>query len=264
MKKPFHIVLNVKKAVNKPNTIQNNNNHCPFCSFDNLKNEHGVLGEKDNMLWIKNKYPVLEGAEQTLIIETNTCEGNLGNYQEEVAKDLFRFAFENRDKMLQTNKFKEVVFLKNSGARSDGSVHHAHMQLVGLKEVEISKAAITDSLSGEVAFENEHTKVLLADNPTGEKYEFAVIWDRKSEEMDYVKRVQQIVRYLSVFKNGKFQDYNFYFHEDENVKVLKIIPRGYVSIYLLGFGVKQVPNDLKEIAEELRVFIQREENSPVN
>lgn len=264
MKKPNHIILNIKEAASKPNTIQSKTENCPFCSFENLKKERSVLGEKGNMLWIKNKYPVLGGAEQTLIIETNTCDGNLGNYHEDVAKELFRFTLENRETMLQTNQFNEVVLIKNNGARSDGSVHHAHMQLVGFKEAAIAKTSITDSLSGEVAFENEHTKVLLSDNPTGEKYEFAVIWDRESVEMDYVKRVQQVVRYLSIFKEGKFQDYNFYFHEDEKIRVLKIVPRGYVSIYLLGFGLKQVPNDLKEIARELRHFIQLEENSPLN
>jgi galactose-1-phosphate uridylyltransferase len=93
----------------KPITINNDSIVCPFCSLEVLRSEGRILNQKGQMLWLDNKYPILENTKQTLIIETNNCIDNLSSYSEEHAKELFDFAFKTRNHMM-AKMFKDVRF----------------------------------------------------------------------------------------------------------------------------------------------------------
>lgn len=254
MSNSYNIPLKMSISSSKPTTINNDSIVCPFCSVDELRNEGRLLNQNGQMLWLDNKYPMLEKTKQTLIIETNNCIDNLSSYSEEYAKELFDFAFKTRNHMMENKDFKDVLFFKNQGAKADGSVHHAHMQLVGLYNHASNSPKIEETLTGAIVYQGHNVKVTVSDNPMGEKYEFNVIWKTKNHNFEYVKWVQQVIRYFTVFKGGRFSDYNFYYYEKNNVSALKIVPRGAVSIYFLGFGLKQVPDDIHQVAEELIKF----------
>lgn len=248
------LYLDMKMARGKPNTFKEGSPAlCPFCDKDSLYEARQVLEEKNGVLWIDNKFPTLKYTKQTLIIEHPNCSEDLTTYSSEHANFLFDFAFEKRRQMLESGEFKDVIFFKNHGWLSGGSVKHEHMQLVGLEDVDYPEHRILESTNGPTVYSNESLKVTVSSVPLSEIYEFNVVWT--DAKHDYVKWIQNTLRFLKVFWGGKFDNYNLMYHQEKGVNVIKIVPRHPESIYLLGFGLHQAPTDAEEVAKEFKQFL---------
>lgn len=257
MSSKYSITLNTAASKNKPNTVVSKNGVCPFCNDKKplILQDGLMLEDRGEMFWAENKFPLLENTYQTLIVETNKCGESIATYDLTYAKELFKFIFECRDKMLNMNKFKEVIFFKNHGVYSDSSISHSHSQLVGLKDQTYSHSEIEDSLNGPVVFEDNNLRVTVSSIPRAEFYEFNVVWNKEHTNEDYVYWVQGLIKYLTVFKHGKFSSYNLVFHETTTENIIKVVPRKPNSIYYIGFGIRQTPNDILQIAEEISQYI---------
>ncbi|MDA1674662.1 MULTISPECIES: DUF4931 domain-containing protein [Bacillus cereus group] len=259
MNHKYDITLNTKIAKSKPNTVTNNDTVCPFC--DDTKPqiiESGLmLEDRKKMFWAKNKFPLLEDTYQTLIVETNRCGESLATYTLEYATQLFKFIFECRDKLIQTGKYKEVIFFKNHGIHSDSSISHSHSQIIGLNKLSYDYQEIEDSIEGPTVYQNEKIRVTVSKIPRAEFYEFNVTWKKEDESYQYVEWVQTLIKYLSIFKGGKFNSYNLVFHETEAENIIKVIPRKPNSVYYIGFGIRQTPNDTEQIAKEIQEFTKK-------
>ncbi|MFP3727131.1 DUF4931 domain-containing protein [Priestia filamentosa] len=250
------IKLNTARGRNKPNTVVNKNVTCPFCTDTKplIIQDKLMLEDRGKMFWIENKFPLLEEAYQTLIVETDKCGESFATYSLEYAKELFSFIFECRDKMLETKGFKEVILFKNHGHYSDSSISHSHSQLVGLKENTYDYKEIEDSMTGPLVYKDNNVRVTVSKVPRAEFFEFNVIWKRQNQTQDYVKWVQTLIQYLSVFKKGRFTSYNLVFHETDEECMIKVIPRKPNSVYYIGFGIRQTPRDTEQIANEIKKF----------
>jgi len=257
MTNKYSIILNTAASKNKPNTVVSKTGVCPFCDDRKpLISQDGLmLEDRGKMFWAENKFPLLENTYQTLIVETNNCGESFATYDLKYATELFKFIFECRDKMLNMNKFKEVIFFKNHGVYSDSSISHSHSQLVGLKEQTYSHSEIEGSLEGPIVFKNSKLRVTVSSIPRAEFYEFNVVWNKEHADDEYVYWVQGLIKYLSIFKNGKFTSYNLVFHETSTENIIKVVPRKPNSIYYIGFGIRQTPNDITQIAEEIRQYM---------
>lgn len=250
------IVLDTNITKKKPSTVGKvtGDVSCPFCEISTGKGDNVIIGRKNKIIWMENKFPMLKDAYQTVLVETDNCIDDLSTYSFEHAVDLFRFALEKRYELLSTGAYKEVLFFKNHGVLSDSSVHHAHMQLVGLKEHQWSTKEVKESLEGFEVHREDRVQVNVSATPLGEFYEFNVTWEKEDDSFKWVHWVQTIIRYIKTFKNGKMSDYNLAFYEIEGMRILKIIPRKPISVYFLGYGLKQTPNDMEQIANEIRKF----------
>ena len=87
---PLHHILeyNLDIGKTKPDTVHRDESYCPFCDVAHLKN---IMDTKGHMIWLENAYPVLKDSWQTLIIETDDCDGDFSTYDAAYAVDLIRF-----------------------------------------------------------------------------------------------------------------------------------------------------------------------------
>lgn len=250
------ILFDTSMASKKPRTVGLNEeaSDCQFCKTEKMMKTNVVLAKQGKFLWVENKYPILKNTYQTVLLETDTCEEDLTTYSLEYAKELFKFALEKRKELLSVYGFKEVLFFKNHGALADASIKHAHMQLVGLTNNQLSLEEIQKTTKGYTIYEAEGLQVNVSDIPLSEFYEFNICWEKQNVSYDFVYWVQTIIRYLEHFKDGKFQDYNFSFYEFKDTYTIKIFPRKPASLYLLAYGLKQLPNDIQKVALEVRKY----------
>ncbi len=125
-----HLHFDMHIGRQKPENIRNREAACPFCFPDELD---GILEQRGEMIWLKNKYPVLQDATQTLVIETSQCNSELSVYEKDHLYALFAFGVEKWLEMTESGSYRSVLFFKNHGPYSGGSIRHPHMQIVGLK-----------------------------------------------------------------------------------------------------------------------------------
>lgn len=87
-----HLLFNTSIGVKKPENIRNKMQPCPFCDREQLT---GFLAEEGPILLLKNKYPVLENAFQTVLIETDECQGELSEYEPSHLHRLLQFGLKH-------------------------------------------------------------------------------------------------------------------------------------------------------------------------
>ena len=130
--------------VKRAETIEDNPG-CPFCSRHLLEE---ILDEDGSILLVKNKYPVLEDTFQTVLVETDDCLSELSLYPKEHLYRVLRFGIRNWFAMIQSGEYASVLFFKNHGPYSGGTIRHPHMQIVGLKHYDYHKNFSPDQFKG--------------------------------------------------------------------------------------------------------------------
>ena len=75
MNKPLR--FNIELGRTKPVNIRNEQVRCPFCDRSKLTD---ILDTSGHIIWLMNKYPVLEKTWPTVIIETETDKANFLPY----------------------------------------------------------------------------------------------------------------------------------------------------------------------------------------
>lgn len=242
---------------NRPKTVGNKTvKNCPFCQKEELFKTNKVL-EDNSFLWIENRYPYLKGTYQTVIIESDSCENDFTNYSIEYAHALLEFCMNKREEWKNSKLFRDVLLLKNHGVQSDSSIHHAHMQLVGLYDSEYNSKGFESSVKGPVVFENEGVCVTVSAIPQAEFYEFNVKWSKEEKTSLYVEWIQHLIRFVFYFQNGKYDSYNLAFHSNDTHHFVKVIPRKPNSIFYLGYGLKQSPDNTQDVAKEIYNLFQK-------
>lgn len=259
MEEKYNIVLKTELAQKKPHTVGNKQaNNCPFCNKNGIQTEH-ILKETEEFVWFKNKFPTLEDTDQTLILETMSCDEDITTYSKEYLHRLFDFVFARRTEMIHTGKYKEVILFKNHGIQSCSSIHHAHIQLVGLEKTSYQKQLIEDFLEGSVIYENEKTKVTVSKTPSSEFYEFNIVWEKDVTDKKHIDWLQYIVQFILQTKFKNTTDYNIVFHETETQGIFKVYPRKPNSILFIGFGLRQEPSDVPAVANSVKEFVTKKE-----
>ena len=102
-----------------------------FCDRENLTD---ILATEGSIIWLK-KFPTLKDTFQTVLIETDNCEDHIATYTEEHMRSLIRFSIKHWLNLQKNEEFTSVILYKNHGPFSGGSLHHAHMQIIGMKYV---------------------------------------------------------------------------------------------------------------------------------
>lgn len=253
---------------NKPNTYRNKNIECPFCNFYNNKGDNKVITRNGNQMLIENKFPVYSNAHQTVLVENSTCQYDLSNYNDETLFAVLSFGLLNWLEMSRNKKYASVVFFKNHGLNSGGSITHPHMQIVGLYDTDYKQTLESSNFEGLLIDKSKNVNWNISNQPKSEFYEFNVIVPKDDIEshlnnndnesfMLFCKYIQRTTHFILTELNTRNLSYNFCFYEFEDKIIAKIIPRGcnfasVTSPYLLGYGISQVPSDIQEVAEKLK------------
>ena len=71
------IGFNTTLGKKKPENIINKTAPCPFCDRENLS---GIVDTDGDLVLLKNKYNVIEDADQFVLIESKVCHSDMPDY----------------------------------------------------------------------------------------------------------------------------------------------------------------------------------------
>lgn len=244
-----HLHFNVHIGRKKPESVVNREATCPFCDRASLTD---VLDERGSMMWLMNKYPVLQDTFQTVLIESDDCEGDWSVYSREHARELLSFGVEKWLDMERSGEFQSVLFFKNHGPYSGGSIRHPHMQIVGLNQYDYRGQIKESDFVGIVIDRDAGVECTLSTHPRAGFFEYNVIlsdWDRLPKMADYL---QILAHWILNHVNRRCQSYNFFFYRWEEKIVAKVVPRFVTSPLYVGYSIPQVANNLDEVVREIK------------
>lgn len=238
--KPLEFDLAIGKQ--KPNTVRRHEKYCPFCDVPHLK---GILDKKGPMIWLKNAFPVLKNTDPTLIIETDNDDGEFIRYTPEYAESLLHFAVSKWMIMRQNKQFKSVLFYRNYGRLSGGTIHHPHMQVIGLKEYDYHCDVRIEHLKGQVVLATPDLEVNLSDHPLIGFNEFNLILHHDRGFSDFSRYLQLTAGYITE-RYAQFTDsynlYFYYFPEKPGI-FAKAVPRFLTNPLYVGYRIPQITDE---------------------
>lgn len=244
-----HLHFNTAIGVKKPESIRNKQQACPFCERDLLTDLISVDGP---IILLKNKYPVLENAYQTVLIETDDCHADLSTYSKEHLHRLIRFGLRHWQDMENTGRYRSVLFFKNHGPLSGGTIAHPHMQIVGLHEIDYKDKSSHEMFEGIIIANSGDVQFSLSTKPRVGFYEFNVVMQDSGYWESFSEYIQVAVHYILNHFPFKATSYNVFFHHIDDKIYAKIVSRFVTTPLYIGYGIPQVPSNLEWMAEEVR------------
>lgn len=243
MKSTKHLCFkyNVGKEKHKK---KDNENKCPFCNISEL--EH-ILDQNGSMILVENKYHTLEDTYQSVLIETDNCDDTIATYSKEYMRSLIKFGVYKWLEIEGSGEFKSVVFYKNHGPLSGGSVHHAHMQIVGLKNMDYRDNLDDEMFEGIEIHSEEDSRIILSTKPRACSTEYNIISSLDNLEF-LADGIGNIVKYIL----GQCNSFNLFFYQWKGSIICKVIPRYITSPYLIGYDIPQISDRLDIIVEEIK------------
>lgn len=252
-----HLFFNTEIGAQKPNSIRNKNIRCPFCARDQLTD---IIDTEGSIILLKNKYPVLENAFQTVIIETDECMSELSLYSKEHLVKLFSFAIGHWLSMEKSDEYKSVIFFKNHGPLSGGSIAHPHMQIIGLKTIDYLQNISIETFQGITIHETDDVTFALSTRPKVGFYEFFVSLEKMESLPSFASYIQLAVHYILNHFPFKANSYNLFFYHIGEKIYGKIIPRFITTPLYIGYSLPQIPSNLEWMAEDVkRIYFSYEE-----
>lgn len=247
------LYFNTAIARQKPNSMHQNH-ACPFCDVDQLT---GILDTDGPIILLKNKYPVIQDSEPLLIIETDECESDLSKYSESYFKNLMRFAVHHWLEMEKDETYKSVIFYKNHGPLSGGTIRHPHMQIIGFKEIDYRETLNQAYFKGKVIAEEPGVQLNVSTEPMIGFTEFNVIMTDLADIDHFSKHIQNTVKFLLDFYHGPKLSYNLFFYHFQDQIIAKIVPRFPTSPLFVGFRLRQVSNNINGVIEQYKNYLNQ-------
>lgn len=237
-----HILeYNLDLGKTKPDTVHRDEKYCPFCDVAHLKN---VMEKRGPMIWLENAYPALKDSWQTLIIESDDCDGEFSSYTPEYALKLIEFGLEKWQQVKDMGKFRSVVFYRNHGYMAGGTIHHPHSQIVGFKDYDYHQDIKPFHFVGPSIIEEDGLTVNLSQRPIIGFYEVNLILKDRGKLGKFVRYMQLTADYF-MHSFVSFNDsYNIFFYDfpADDALYVKIIPRFLTNPLYVGYMIPQIAN----------------------
>ena len=237
---------------NKPENIVHKENGCPFCHPEGLTDIYAT--DEGGVILLKNKYDVLENADQLVLVETDRCGVDMPDYTTEHMRRVIRFGVAKWREMETSGQYSAVIFFKNHGHFSGGTMRHAHMQIVGFRGgVDPSLFPDAEDFEGLPIIERNGVQLNAATHPRLGFGEFNLVAAQTEDAVDTLADLMQKTVAYVCDRFRKSQDsYNiFFYHAGENIAA-KIMPRFPTSPLLIGYDLRILPSNLPEIVEDFR------------
>jgi ATP adenylyltransferase/5',5'''-P-1,P-4-tetraphosphate phosphorylase II len=247
--KSRHLFFNTFIGMKKPENIRNKQQPCPFCARDQLTD---LLAEDGPIILLKNKYPVLENTFQTVLIETDSCQAEFSTYEPEHLHRLIKFGIKHWFEMEKNESYDSVLFFKNHGPLSGGSIAHPHMQIIGLKGIDYNEGLKQEYLEGIEIIEKNGVYFNLSTKPRVGFYEFNIQMPNTGYREEFGVYLQIAVHYILNHFPFKCTSYNLFFYHLDGKIYVKIVPRYVTTPIYIGYGIAQVPNNLEWMADHLK------------
>ena len=236
----------------KPESIIRTDTACPFCDREHLTD---IIDTEGEMILLKNKYNVIVGADQFVLIEGAACEADMPDYSQAQMRSLMRFGLRHWQRMLDSGLYEEVVFFKNYGPLSGGTIRHPHMQLVGFPKVDKSLFFSPEEFDGPVIAERDGVELRMSSVPRVGFWELNIVPESLANEkaVDALADFLQIsVDYFMHNFNKRCQSYNIFFYHDGPQVYAKVMPRFATSPLFVGYNIHFKPTNFLETADRIR------------
>lgn len=244
--------MSFRTSVARVKPMSRQGDYCPFCDRKSIYEEGTVIRDEYPFLLVENKFQTLEKAYQMVLVESDQCNQGLSNYEKGHLHRLLRFAVDCWQEIEQEGEYRSVVFFKNHGVHSGGSVHHPHMQIVGLYDIDYRKHVYPHHFLGKVIDRQPGVEFNLSRYPRSGFTEFNILLNDFSAIDFMADYLQVAVHFLLNHMNKKFQSYNIFFYEMEKGIGAKVILRAPGSPYLMGYSIVQVPDNQQEVVERIQ------------
>lgn len=232
------------------NPVSGKSSDCPFCDRSQLPK---ILKEDGDILLVPNKYPILKDSEPLVLIETSQCDSELSLYSEDHLLRVFKMALSTWQEMMDSQAYASVLFLKNHGHLSGGSIRHPHMQLIGLKNVDYRRNIYPRHFQGLTIHEEAGITLTLSQWPRIGFYEFNVILKDFHQWPVMCILIQKTVQYLlNHHYKGRTTSYNLFFYQMEGITYCKILPRFVTTPLFMGYGIPQVSDNLHSVVQNFQ------------
>lgn len=243
------IGFDVTLGSQKPENIIDRAAACPFCDVAHLTD---IIATDGDIILLRNKYNVIKSADQFVIIESHDCHADMPSYSREHMRRLIRFGLSHWKQMIASGRYEAVLFFKNYGPLSGGTIRHPHMQLIGFPELR------TDLLFSPVEFDGitimEKNGVIL-NASTCPRVGFGELNILPHEDADVdtlADFIQISVDYMMHYFNKRCNSYNIFFYHGGTRFYVKVMPRFATSPLFIGYNIHFLPNNLERIVEEMK------------
>lgn len=246
------LVFDIALGKLKPENIRNQAASCPFCDTKNLTD---ILEQDGHIIWLMNKYPVLQDTWQTVVIETDKCYSEYSKFSPTEAAHVLDFSLTRWHQTIETKKFKSVLYFKNYGPMSGGSIRHPHSQIIGLYNHDYKEYVKPVHFEGPLIYEGNGLRITLSDMPMIGFFEFNFIAKKDCPIPFFARQIQGTLRYILNGLSKYSTSYNIFFYDLEDSLIrAKIIPRFITSPLFTGYGLSQISNTERstEIIEGVR------------
>lgn len=244
-----HLTFNTHLGRQKPETIRNVEAACPFCRIETLTD---LIDRDDSIILLLNKYQTLENTLQTVLIETDECDSELSLYPREHLHKLIRFGLKHWRLMQNSGKYKSVIFYKNHGPLSGGTIRHPHMQIVGLVDVDAASHVKAEDFVGELVTEANHVSFSISTAPRVGFVEFNIRLKTSGDVDTFAEYIQTAAHFTLHHYHSKCNSYNIFFYDFDGEVIAKVVPRFVTSPLYVGYSIPQVLDNLKFTAERIR------------
>ncbi len=154
--------------------------------------------------------------------------------------------------MEETGKYRSVIFYKNHGPLSGGTIAHPHMQIIGLNDIDCEEKVDRSSFEGILIEEANGARFTLSTKPFVGFYEFNIEMDDSGYVETFGEYLQTAVHYILNNFPFKASSYNIFFHHIDRKIYAKVVPRFVTTPLFIGYGLPQIPNNLNWMAAEVK------------
>ncbi|WP_303105246.1 DUF4931 domain-containing protein [uncultured Mitsuokella sp.] len=235
----------------KPETIRHQENACPFCDRSQLTD---ILATEGDMIFLRNKYNVIEGADQFVLIEGSACHSDIPDYTKEHMHALIRFGLSMWQDLLTSGRYEAVLFFKNYGPFSGGTIRHPHMQLIGLPHVKRELLCQPEEFEGPAIARRHGVTLNVSTVPRIGFWEFNIVPESLTDEAiaTLADFIQLTVDYLMHRFAAQTRSYNIFFYENDGRIAVKILPRFATPPIYVGYGIHFRPSSLTSVIDEMQ------------
>ena len=240
----------------KPRTnVSYRHDACPFCNRAALTDIIATSGE---MIFLRNKYNVLIGAEQFVLIESEDCKADIPTYTKEHMQAYLEFAFREWFRLVDSGRYQAVIMFKNSGPLSGGTITHPHSQIIAFPQIEAELMVHPAEFEGILVKEENGVLVNAATSPRIGFAEYNFLMDEVNPGSigTLAHFLQQTVIFLKDFFSHQPElSYNLFFYLVEGKVRVKVLPRFATSPLYIGYNIHLKPTNILEAREMLKGYL---------
>lgn len=234
----------------KPENVIHTDAFCPFCHRETLTD---IIDAEGEFLFLKNKYNVMQGTDQFVLIESTQHLADIPDYSRAKMRRLLRFGVRHWRALQATGKYEDVVFFKNHGPLSGGTIRHPHMQIVGFPKLNPALTYSAADFQGIPIAKQAGVCLNLSLYPRVGFGEFNIV--AQEENLDTIADFIHIaVDFLMRHAGPNFTSYNLFFYQTPAGMRVKVMPRFATSPLYIGYNIRFRPSNLEDVAKRMQAL----------